>query len=165
VDDVQIRAATRDDDRQLLALIADHQDYHRALEPDWPAGSDLAAEYLRYLRDECAAHDGAIFVAAQGEALAGFICIVSDKRGGPDNPDRHAFVHDVFVAAAWRRRGIARRLMDAAESFVAARGVREIRLGVLERNVDARRLYDALDFRGYARVLTKRIRAEQRSAG
>jgi hypothetical protein len=43
--------------------------------------------------------------------------------------------------------------------------VREIRLGVLERNVDARRLYDALDFRGYARVLTKRIRAAQRSAG
>jgi ribosomal protein S18 acetylase RimI-like enzyme len=156
VGDVQIRTATPDDERQLLALIADHQDYHRALESDWPAGSEIASEYLRYLQDECAAFDGGIFVAENAGSLAGFLC-VSNRRGAPDHPDRHAFVQDVFVAPEYRRRGIARRLMDAAEMFAASRGVREIRLAVLERNVDARGLYEALGFRGYARVLSKRM--------
>ena len=156
VNDTHIRAAAQDDEPALLALIAAHQDYHRALEPHWPAGSDMAAEYLRYLRDQCAAHDGAIFVADDGGSLAGFVCVLSDQRGAPDNPDRHAFVQDVFVAHAYRRRGIARLLMDAAESFAASRGVHEIRLAVLERNTGAQAFYSTLGFRDYARVLTRR---------
>jgi ribosomal protein S18 acetylase RimI-like enzyme len=161
VGDVQIRAATPDDERQLLALIAEHQDHHRALESDWPAGSQIASEYLRYLRDECTAYDGGIFVAEDTGSLAGFLCVVSNRLGAPDHPDRHAFVQDVFVAREYRRRGIARRLMDAAEAFAAERRVGEIRLAVLERNIGARGLYEALGFRGYARVLTKRMHVDE----
>ena len=157
----RIRAAAREDERALLTLIAEHQDYHRALEPQWPSGADIAHEYLRYLRDECAAHDGAMFVADDGAALAGFICVVTDQRGAPDNPDRHAFVHDVFVASAWRRRGVAQRLMHAAESFAASRGVDELRLAVLERNTEARAFYATLGFRDYARTLTRRLRPQR----
>ena len=157
---MSVRFAAPSDERALLALIADHQDFHRALEPHWPAGADVAAAYLRFLQEECAAHDGAIFVAEDGAALAGFICIVSDKRGAPDNPDRHAFVHDVFVAPAYRRRGLARLLMDAAESFAASRGVHEIRLAVLERNADARVFYASLGFRDYARILSRPLLPE-----
>ena len=157
--DVCIRAATADDEPMLLSLIADHQDYHRALEPDWPRGSDIAAAYLRYLQDECAAYDGAIFVADDHGTLAGFLCVIADRRGAPDNPDRHAFVQDVFVAPTYRRRGIAHRLMDAAQAFAASRSVHEMRLAVLERNTEARGFYATLGFRDYARVLTMRVRA------
>ena len=159
--DFHIRVAAREDEPAVLALIVEHQDYHRALEPHWPHGADIAHEYLRYLHDECAAHDGAMFVADDGAALAGFICVVTDKRGAPDNPDRHAFVLDVFVASAWRRRGVARRLMHAAESFAASRGVHELPLAVLERNTEARTFYATLGFRDYARTLTRRLRPQR----
>jgi len=45
--------------------------------------------------------------------------------------------------------------MAEAESFVRSHGARELRLGVLDRNGDARAFYRSLGFRDYVRVLTK----------
>lgn len=45
--------------------------------------------------------------------------------------------------------------MAEAESFVRSRGARELRLGVLDRNADARVLYRGLGFRDCIRVVTK----------
>jgi [ribosomal protein S18]-alanine N-acetyltransferase len=53
---------------------------------------------------------------------------------------------DIAVAAEWRRRGIARRLMDAVLEHVARRGVREIFLEVRPSNHEARRLYERYGF-------------------
>jgi ribosomal protein S18 acetylase RimI-like enzyme len=45
--------------------------------------------------------------------------------------------------------------MAEAAAFVRARGARELRLGVIDRNANARALYRRLGFRDYTRVLTK----------
>lgn len=160
---ISIRPLTGDDIPALCARIAEHQDYHRALEPQWPAGTDMAADYLAYLQAECAEHAGRIFLAVDDRTIAGFICIVTDTRGAPDDPARHAFVHDLFVARGYRRRRIATMLMKAAEAFAGSHGVIEVRLAVLERNQDARAFYAALGFRDYARILTRSGRRD--SAG
>jgi ribosomal protein S18 acetylase RimI-like enzyme len=154
---IVVRGVAAADLPALRQLIAEHQDYHRAIEPQWPAGAEMAAAYLTYLQAECAAQDGEIFLAFCGPTLVGFVCIVTNRRGAPDDPARHAFVHDLFVGPADRRRGIARRLMEMAEAFARSRGVFEVRLAVLEGNEEARAFYDALGFRGYARILTKRM--------
>jgi ribosomal protein S18 acetylase RimI-like enzyme len=154
---IAVRPLTDDDINAVTACIADHQDYHRALEPDWPAGADIAARHLAYLQAECVEYHGRIFVAVDDSTIAGFVCVVTDKRGSPDDPTRHAFVHDLFVAAEYRRRGIAARLMEAAEAFARSAGVAEIRLAVLEHNADARWFYASRHFRDYARVLKKTL--------
>jgi ribosomal protein S18 acetylase RimI-like enzyme len=156
-DGITIRPLTDADIPSLCARIADHQDYHRALEPQWPAGADIAADYFAFIQTECAAHAGRTFLAVDDRAIAGFVCIITDKRGAPDDPARHAFVHDLYVAPEYRRRGIATRLMEVAEAFAHSQGVTEVRLGVLERNQDARALYDALGFRDYVRIMSKRV--------
>ena len=52
------------------------------------------------------------------------------------------------------------RMMRAAGSFAAFRGVHEIRLTVLDANLGARAFYARLGFRDYTRALTKRIRPD-----
>jgi ribosomal protein S18 acetylase RimI-like enzyme len=47
--------------------------------------------------------------------------------------------------------------MTAAESFARSRGAKELRLGVIDRNADARAMYRGLGFRDYLRVLTKSL--------
>src|SRR5689334_20377320 len=96
-DAMRIRPLTDDDVPALCALIADHQEYHRVLEPQWPEGADMAADYLAYLRSECSEYDGRILVAADGPTLAGFACVVASRKGAPDDPAAHAFVQDLFV--------------------------------------------------------------------
>ncbi len=141
---------------ELRALNVEHQDFSRSLEPSWPEGKTVVDDYVAYLEREVAARDGAVLLAEVGEKIAGFICVVSATRGdSPDDPALYAWVHDLFVRPEHRRRGVATTLMTAAESFVRSRGARELRLGVIERNGEARALYRRLGFRDYTRVLTK----------
>lgn len=57
--------------------------------------------------------------------------------GTPDCP----FIIEVFTAHAWRRRGLARTLLDRARAVVAAKGENAIALQVDEENTVALILY------------------------
>lgn len=59
-------------------------------------------------------------------------------------------IHDVVVAASFRRRGVAQQLFAAAEQFARGRGCCKLTLEVLEGNQGARALYGALGFSGYS---------------
>ena len=157
-DAVTIRPLRDEDIPALCARIALHQDYHRALEPHWPPGTAVAADYFAYLQAECAEYAGQILLAVDGRTIAGFVCIVTNKRGAPDHPARHAFVHDLFVAPEYRRRQVATKLMEGAETLATSHGVAEVRLAVLARNEGARAFYEALGYRDYAHALTRDVR-------
>jgi GNAT superfamily N-acetyltransferase len=142
----------------LRACIVEHQDFHRDLEPAWPAGASIVDDYVAFLEAQCAGHDGRVFLAARDGAVIGFICAVASVRNdSPDDPAPFAWVHDIFVKAAHRRQGVATALMAEVEAFARARGAKELRLGVLDRNADARALYQVRGFRDYTRVLTKAL--------
>jgi GNAT superfamily N-acetyltransferase len=144
------------DARSLRQCIIEHQDFHRDLEPSWPAGEPIAAEYLTYLEQECSLRNGCILIAHDGQDAAGFVCVVASTRGAaPDDPDPYAWIQDIFVMPGWRRRGVASLLLAEAEQFARAQGARQLRLGVLDRNPDARMFYERHGFREYTHVLTK----------
>ena len=148
------------DAEPLRALIIEHQDFHRGLEPSWPEGKTIIDAYVRFLTAQCAAHDGRIMLAERSGVIVGFICVVSSARNdSPDDPATFAWVHDVFVRPEHRRQGVGATLLAEAEAFVRSRGARELRLGVLDRNDHARGMYRGLGFRDYVRVLTKPIEA------
>jgi ribosomal protein S18 acetylase RimI-like enzyme len=147
--------AGRDADR-LRTCIVEHQDSHRGLEPSWPEGKSIVDEYVRFLETQCATHDGRLMIAESENEVVGFVCIVSRTRNdSPDDPATFAWIHDLFVRSGYRRRGVATALMAKAETFARARGATILRLGVLDRNDDARALYRGLGLRDYVRVLTK----------
>jgi GNAT superfamily N-acetyltransferase len=144
------------DARSLCQCVIEHQDFHRGLEPSWPAGEPIAAEYVAYLEQECSLRNGCILIAHDGQDTAGFVCVVASTRGAsPDDPEPYAWIQDIFVMPAWRRRGVASLLLAEAERFARDQGARHLRLGVLDRNPDARTFYERHGFREYTHVLTK----------
>ena len=146
------------DAQGLRTCIADQQDFHRGLETSWPEGQAIVDDYLTYLTNQCAIHDGRVLVAEADGDIVGFVCVVASTQGqSPDDPAPFAWIHDVFVKAAWRGQGVATRLMAAAESFARGRGAKVLRLGVLARNAGAQAFYGGQGFREYVRVLTKSL--------
>jgi ribosomal protein S18 acetylase RimI-like enzyme len=140
----------------LRQCIADQQDFHRGLEPSWPEGGAIATPYMSYLEAECAAHNGRIFMAQQGEQAAGFVCVIATTRAeAPDDPQPFAWIQDLYVRPEHRRRGIASLLMAEAERFARDAGAQVLRLGVLARNEGARAFYTRHAFREYTHILTK----------
>jgi ribosomal protein S18 acetylase RimI-like enzyme len=59
-------------------------------------------------------------------------------------------IHDIVVSPQWRRRGIARRLLEAVEELARERGCCKLTLEVLEGNRGAQRLYEEFGFSGYS---------------
>ena len=55
-------------------------------------------------------------------------------------------VNKIAVAPAWRRRGVAKALMDDALEFARSRGIASIALEVRESNEGARAFYRTLGF-------------------
>ncbi len=63
-------------------------------------------------------------------------------------------VQAIVVAAAERRQGIGKRLMEAAESWAAGRGYHSVSLYSQTLRAEAHRFYDRL---GYERVATSHL--------
>jgi len=82
------------------------------------------------------------WIAEEGGQIVGFL--IAD-RAGP----RAAHIVTIDVCAAYRRRGVGRILMDAAEKWATDQKVELIYLETAEDNLIAQRFYHA---RGYAKV-------------
>jgi ribosomal-protein-alanine N-acetyltransferase len=82
------------------------------------------------------------WIAEEGSQIVGFL--IAD-RAGP----RAAHIVTIDVRAAYRRRGIGRILMDAAEEWARKQKLELIYLETAEDNLVAQRFYQA---RGYAKV-------------
>lgn len=85
----------------------------------------------------------ALFAAVTGGEEVGILWIGMRERAGAP----HAFVLDVEVAAAHRRRGFGRQLMLAAEGEARRRGAHSMGLHVFGFNESAVALYESLGYR------------------
>jgi ribosomal protein S18 acetylase RimI-like enzyme len=156
-------------DAQVLAdLVIALQNYERQFDPGMPEGSAMVQAYVGLMLARCGKWDGKVFVAEEEGQVVGFVCawarVPSDE---PDeDPSEYAFVSDLVVEPAHRRRGVGRELMSAAEDYARARGARRIRLGVLARNRAARDFYESMNYLEREIELEKRVeRGQPRRAG
>jgi ribosomal protein S18 acetylase RimI-like enzyme len=133
-----IRRAGFEDRDRVAGLVRAFRDHARQVDP---SDADVASSVERLLSDT--ATDFLLAFSADGDAvgytqlryqysvwLSGFI----------------AQIEDLFVAAAFRRRGIGLQLLQASAARARERSARFIWLNTNERNLDAIRLYTAAGF-------------------
>ncbi len=145
---------------QLRACVLELQDFERGLEPRLPRGEEMVDQYLAFMLERCARTSGGVFVAEVDHTVAGFVAVLA--RVPPEEPDEdptpYAYVSDLVVRSAYRRRGLGRALLEQAERFARGAGASLLRVGVLARNEDARRLYASMGFAPYTAQLIKPLR-------
>jgi hypothetical protein len=59
----------------LRACLVELQEEERRIDPGMPPGEAMADAYLERMFARCRAWDGAVFVGAQGDELAGFVTV------------------------------------------------------------------------------------------
>lgn len=150
-----IRPATIDDHAGIARVAAETADLHaRALPERFREAADpLPEEYLRAIAD----HPGRqVLVAERAGHMAGYV-IVGIRATYPYPvvvPRRFAVIDEVAVASVDRRRGIGRRLVDAAIAWAGERSATSIELNVYEFNELAIAFYEELGFRAIKRTMT-----------
>ena len=122
------RTVTAEPDRWLLTV----------------SGWRTPGEERRYLRGIRRSPDAAVLLAetAAGEVV-GRLSLARD----PHPASGHVADLGLMVAAAHRRRGIGRALLEAAVDWARAQGVEKLELHVFPHNAPAIALYEAFGFR------------------
>jgi aminoglycoside 6'-N-acetyltransferase I len=100
---------------------------------DEPIDAARLAAYLADLRHH-------LFVAVTNGEVVGQVAAVMVRH--PDKP-AELFIDEVGVAPAWRRKGIARKLLDEMLALGKALGCEEAWVGTEMDNLPARALYES----------------------
>ena len=100
-------------------------------------------EERRFLRALRRYNDAAVFVAEVPDGIVGRLSLGRD----PHPASRHVADLGLMVAAAYRRRGIGKALLETAVDWARESGVRKLELHVFPHNEAAMALYEGFGFR------------------
>lgn len=153
----RIRAYEPHDAVAVRECITELQAYERALEPDRvEATAAFARRYLKHILSACREQSGELLVAEVEGMVAGFVCYWIEQIEDPITTlTECAYVSDLAVRETYRRRGIGRALLRAAEERALRQDAATIRIGVLAANDPAHDLYTGAGYRPFELLLTK----------
>ena len=103
------------------------------------------SEERRYLRSVRRHSHAAVFVAETADGIVGRISLARETHPASE----HVADLGLMVAAPYRRRGVGRALMDAAEAWARQMGVHKLELHVFPYNAAAIALYEGLGYERY----------------
>jgi ribosomal protein S18 acetylase RimI-like enzyme len=141
---IQLAGRERIDELRPLWLQLHH--HHASVSPVQPFVDDetsWARRRLSYV--ETFETGGFALVAEDEDGLVGY-ATVRVHEGGDDSwalSDRWGEVWTLVVDERTRGRGIGGALLDAVDAELAARGVHDLMIGVMEGNDRARKLYES----------------------
>jgi ribosomal protein S18 acetylase RimI-like enzyme len=133
----------------VQACLIELQDYERSLDPRLPSGAEIVDDYIPRMLHRCRLCDGRVLVAEVNEQVAGFATILAKVTSEEieEGDFEYGLVSDLIVASKYRKQGIGRQLLAAAESYARSSEVRWLRIGVLAENHHADALYDSMGFK------------------
>jgi len=133
----------------VQACLIELQDFERLLDPRLPSGAEIVDDYIPRMLDRCTTCNGRVLVAELNEEVVGYATILAKVRSEEieEGDIEYGLVSDVVVASKYRRQGIGRKLMEAAELYAKSNDVRWLRIGVLAKNHSADNLYDSMGFK------------------
>lgn len=140
---VLIRTIERNDAEALTALLRVVDGETRFLLYEPGERTTTAAEWAARIAGMRSDGTGEMFVAVDGELLAGFLSVYGDKR----QRVRHAAEVFVAVRQSHAGQGIGTRLFEAMEAWARAHGIHRLQLQVAVDNPAGLALYHKFGFR------------------
>lgn len=157
---VQIRPAEPPDIPALVELWTEFMDYHSALDPDYvraPGATKRWAEYIGVRLGDDAYH---VLVAGDGAALAGYVVATVMDYPPVFTIGKYGFIQEIAVAAPYRRSGIARRLLRAAEDWLLAAGLERVQVTIDVANAASMALFRSAGFAPHTERLIKKLNTD-----
>jgi ribosomal protein S18 acetylase RimI-like enzyme len=132
----------------VAALAARLVRMHHAVDKDrFLLPDDVEKGYAWWLGRELERKGAVVLVAVRGVRIVGYAYGTREGRDWNMLLDEHGAVHDVFVDARSRSRGVGRALVEALTERLQALGAPRIVLSTMVSNRPAQRLFRACGFR------------------
>jgi GNAT superfamily N-acetyltransferase len=112
----------------------------------WQRRPGLREGYLGWLTRRLPEPRMLVHVAKAGTDVAGMILVTIEKEIPIYTFAEYAFVQDMAVREAYRRRGVAQRLLAEAAAWSREQGLNQLRLMVAQQNPSARGAFEKAGF-------------------
>jgi GNAT superfamily N-acetyltransferase len=147
------------DTAQVSKCLVELQNFEHSIDPRMPTGEDIVDAYIPDMLQRCKDCLGTILVEEVDGLVIGYITILarvsSDEIGAGDF--EFGLVTDVVVLQEYRGKGYGKQLLEAAELYARANGVKWLRIGALAANQSASAMYSSLGYSGLYVELEKDI--------
>lgn len=152
-----IRDYESGDRAALRECVVQLQAAEREIDARTADGESIADAYIDYLNNICGANRGKILVAELHGQVVGYTAVQlwNNSEEVHEEPYEYGYVSDLIVLDAFRRRGLGRALLDAAQAYTRRQDIDLLRIGVLAGNKSVRRMYRGCGFREHKVVLEK----------
>ena len=156
---VTIRERMLGDRERLIALFHQLNVHEDNITGDRRTDRAAAAEALADVEGRLAEKGGLFMVAEVAGEVAGFLVLVyrTDSIYIREEHRPYALIRDLVVDERYRRLGVGRALMDAAEAAAVKAGYSRLLINVLAGNAAAETAYARQGFRPYGHDLQKAI--------
>jgi ribosomal protein S18 acetylase RimI-like enzyme len=145
---IEIRPAKKQDVAAVAPLAAELvRQHHRWDERRFFLLEDVEEGYRRWLGKELISKRVVLLVATRGDEIVGYLYGRLEPRDWSTLRDACGAVHDVFVAPAARRLGVATRLMQTASAWFKQHKAERVVLMSASQNVEGQALFRALGYR------------------
>jgi GNAT superfamily N-acetyltransferase len=138
------------DTAQVSKCLVELQNFEHSIDPRMPTGEDIVDAYIPDMLQRCKDCLGTILVAEVDGLVIGYITVLarvsSDEIGAGDF--EFGLVTDVVVLQEYRGKGYGKQLLEAAELYARANGVKWLRIGALAANQSASAMYSSLGYSG-----------------
>jgi GNAT superfamily N-acetyltransferase len=121
----------------LLPMIAAYQRFYEVAAEE----IDEARNRAFFARFVSPSEDGMLLGAWSGDELAGYACLYWHFTSLV--PAETVLMNDLYVAEAWRGRGVGRALIEASAEIARERGAHRLEWATAPDNETAQRLYDS----------------------
>ena len=146
--EIEIRPATTADTAGLGKLAAELVDLHYRFDPlRFIQIPNAAVGYGRFLGSRAGDPKAFVLVAAEGDKVVGYTYAAMEGKDWNDLRDPAGMLHDIYVDAPERRKGVARRLALATFARLEEMGAPRIVLKTAAKNEIAQKFFASLGFR------------------
>jgi diamine N-acetyltransferase len=155
---VVVRRAVPEDREALIGLDVASAAYHVTLDPEFYRMPEREA-VATFLDQRLANPDREVFVAVVDGVVVGQVDVTIEDDPDPGSITRPVPTADLGISVldGWRRQGIGRALMAAAEASARARGAKQIVLDMSAANVDALQFYRSLGYAEHGLLLRRNL--------
>jgi len=148
-DAITVRRAVEADVPGVGVLWKEMMAFHEALDPRFERASDGEERFAEFLRASLANEKWLLVVADDGGTLVGYGMAAVSERPPVLKERRMGLVSDLAVSAAYRRRGIGRRLVDEMMRWFREQGLQHAEVNVATCNPLATAFWRSVRFGDY----------------
>jgi ribosomal protein S18 acetylase RimI-like enzyme len=147
--EITIRKATMEDMPSVLKLWASLMEFHRNLSKNFELADDAENAWESFARKQLDESDSLLIVAEVGDHIIGYSLASIQSNIPVFKIKQYGVIYDFFVAGAFRRKRVGRKLFDFTRKWFARKGIEHLQVSVAHRNPAAQGFWRAMGFTNY----------------